>query len=67
MTVLSERIRAVLETKKFLNDLLRPARTPRTPKAIRERAHRLLRHFPYDSTTETAYLLEAQDRKEPIF
>lgn len=46
MTVPMERTNAVLNTEKFLLDLLRPSVTPRVPKEIRERARGLLRHYP---------------------
>lgn len=46
MTVPSERRSAVNRTKNFLVDLQYPKRTPRVPRAIREQASRLLRHYP---------------------
>ena len=46
MTVPVERTNAVIYTEQFLLDLLDPKKTPRIPKAIRERAHGLLRHYP---------------------
>lgn len=46
MTVPIERTNAVLWTGEFLTDLIDPKKTPRVPKAIRERARRLLRHYP---------------------
>lgn len=41
-----ERYRAVLNTEKFLLDLLNPKKTPRVPKEIRQRASSMLRHYP---------------------
>jgi hypothetical protein len=46
MTLPDERYRAVLNTEKFLNDLLDPKKTPRVPKAIRKQAYYCLRHYP---------------------
>lgn len=46
MTVPIERTSAVKNAEQFLYDLLDPKKTPRVPKAIRERAHRILRHYP---------------------
>ena len=56
MTVPRERTNAVLFTAAFLYDLLDPKKTPRVPKVIRQRAHRLLRHYPsqYDMDTIAA-------------
>ena len=46
MTLPIERTNAVLNTEKFLKDLRDPKKYPRVPKAVREEAHRLLRHYP---------------------
>lgn len=46
MTTPAERTRAVLSTEEFLAELLDPRKTPRVPSALRERARRLLRHYP---------------------
>lgn len=46
MTIASERTRAVNYTYDFLCDLLDPSKTPRVPKEIRQRASRLLKHYP---------------------
>ena len=46
MTVPVERTNAVIYTEAFLRDLINPKVTPRIPKAIREQAYRLLRHYP---------------------
>ena len=47
MTIPVERTRAVLQTKQFLLDLLDPQTTPRVPRAVRQRAVRCLRHYPW--------------------
>lgn len=46
MTVPVERTNAVIYTEQFLLELLDPKKSPRVPRAIRERAHSLLRHYP---------------------
>ena len=48
MTLPDERYRAIQQTKKFLIDLCSSQRTPRVPKAIRQQANSLLRHYPSD-------------------
>ena len=46
MTLPDERYRAMIQGMHFLEDLLRPQTTPRVPKYIRDRARRILRHYP---------------------
>jgi len=46
MTLPIERTQAVLRVERFLLDLRDPKKTPRVPKAVREEASRLLRHYP---------------------
>ena len=46
MTLPIERTNAVLRTEKFLMDLRDPKKYPRVPKAVREEASRLLKHYP---------------------
>lgn len=43
MTLPDERYRAVVQTKKFLEELLT---TPRLPKAVKDNARWCLRHYP---------------------
>ena len=45
MTLPDERYRAVVQTQKFLVEILS---TPRVPKAIKDRARSCLRHYPND-------------------
>ena len=45
MTLPDERYRAVLQTQKFLIEILN---TPRVPKAIKDGARHCLRHYPSD-------------------
>ena len=46
MTIPAERTRAVLSAGQFLFDLLDTKKTPRVPRDIRQRASRILRHYP---------------------
>ena len=46
MTLPDERYRSLVQTKKFLQELLNTQQTPRVPKIIRQRANSLLRHWP---------------------
>ena len=46
MTLPEEEARAIAATRTFLYDLLDPKQTPRVPRAIRQRARRVLKHYP---------------------
>ena len=46
MTIPVERTRAVLAAREFLQDLLVPSMTKNVPPEIRNRARRILRHYP---------------------
>ena len=46
MTTPNERTKAVLQTYRFLLDLINPSVTPGVPVKIRERASSLLKNFP---------------------
>jgi hypothetical protein len=59
MTLPDERYRSLVQTKKFLMELLSPHMTPRVPKDIRQHARGLLRHWPDD------YHLEMMTRDMP--
>lgn len=48
MTLPDERYRAVRQTREFLWRLADPKSTPGIPKAIRDQAQGLLRHYPSD-------------------
>lgn len=54
MTLPDERYRAVRYARQFLRDLLDPKKTPKVPRSVRERAHRVLRHFPGEFDMERA-------------
>ena len=46
MTLPYERYNSVKWTEKFLLELCDPKQTPRVPRAVRQRAYSLLRHYP---------------------
>ena len=46
MTLPIERTNAGLRVERFLMDLRDPKKYPRVPRAVREEAQRLLRHYP---------------------
>ena len=46
MTLPSERLRAVIQTRNFLLSLIDPQKTPRLNSAIRAGARDCLRHYP---------------------
>jgi len=46
MTLPDERYRAIMYAKSLCEDLLDSSKTPRVPKAVRQRALGVLRHFP---------------------
>lgn len=46
MTLPDERTRAVHSARTFLRSLLDPKETPRVPRATRQWASRVLRHYP---------------------
>jgi hypothetical protein len=49
MTLPDERYRALKQSKKLLEELCDPGKTPRVPSIIRDRARGILRHYPSDS------------------
>lgn len=48
MTMPDERYRAIKQSKRLLEELCDPGKTPRVPSLVRDRARTLLRHFPSD-------------------
>lgn len=54
MTVPAERTRSVKYAREFLRDLLDPKKTPKVPRAIRQQALRVLKHFPGEYDMERA-------------
>jgi hypothetical protein len=49
VTLPYERMRALRSAEQLLCDLLDPKATPRVPRAVRQRARSVLRHFPLGS------------------
>ena len=64
MTLPIERTQAVLRVERFLMDLRNPKKYPRVPKAVREEASRLLRHYP--SQYDMKYIDESFEPLERI-
>jgi hypothetical protein len=46
MTLPDERTNAILNTRRFLLNLIDPKKTPKIPKSIRKEAYWLLKHYP---------------------
>jgi hypothetical protein len=44
----NERLRALKQTARFLEELCDPGKTPRVPSAVRDRARQALKHYPLD-------------------
>jgi hypothetical protein len=66
MTLPDERYRAVVQTQKFLVEILS---TPRVPKAIKDRARSCLRHYPIEWDMQRAALQAPdvfQEQMEPV-
>lgn len=53
MTTPDERLRALKQGRKLLEELCDPGKTPRVPSIIRDRARSILRHYPYDIDLDT--------------
>jgi hypothetical protein len=70
MTLPDERYRAVKFARNFLYDLMDPKKTPGVPKAVREQARSVLRHYPDDYHMDRAaeHVPECfQQTMEPVF
>jgi hypothetical protein len=53
MTLPDERYKALKQSRKLLEELCDPGKTPRVPSIIRDRARSILRHYPYDMDLDT--------------
>jgi hypothetical protein len=62
MTIPVERTNAVIFTESFLLRLLSPKETPRVPKAVRQEAKHLLRHYP--TRFEMGVIADREDKSE---
>ena len=47
MSLPSEEAAAIESARRFLFDLLDPKVTPRVPRSVRERARRVVKHYPF--------------------
>lgn len=65
MTLPHEEVNSLKAVRQFLYDLLDPKKTPRVPRAIRLRAHRLSKHYPMDFSIQERYpdVVEARDTR----
>ncbi len=59
MTLPDERYRALKWAEQLLKDLQIPSKTPRVPRAVRQQARSVLRHYP------STYYLEELARARP--
>jgi hypothetical protein len=67
MTLPDERYRAVVQTQKFLLEILS---TPRVPKAIKDNARYCLRHYPSEYDMQVAAIGSPevfQKQMEPVY
>lgn len=48
MTMPYERLRALKQTARLLEELCDPGKTPRVPSLVRDKARRALKHYPLD-------------------
>jgi hypothetical protein len=67
MTLPDERYRAVVQTQRFL---LRILTTPRVPKAVKDEARSMLRHYPSEWDMQRTALQAPdvfQERMEPLY
>lgn len=48
MSTAEDRYRAIKQSRKMLEDLCDPGKTPRVPSIVRDRARSILKHFPND-------------------
>lgn len=55
MTLPYEEVNSLKAVRQFLYDLLDPSKTPRVPREIRKRAHRLSKHYPMDFSIQERY------------
>jgi len=62
VTMPNERRWAIINTEKFLRDLMDPKKTPRVPSAIRKEAYRCLRHYPGEY-----HMLKASEEAPGLF
>lgn len=71
MTTAEERYRAIKQSRKMLEELCDPGKTPRVPSIVRDRARSILRHFPNDGDIDrfaetTPDLLEKKSNTDKL-
>lgn len=55
MTLPDEEYYSLVAVKNFLYDLMNPAHTPNVPSDVRDRARRVLKHFPMQHRLDEMY------------
>ena len=55
MTLPDEEYYSLVAVKQFLYDLMNPAHTPNVPTEIRDRARRVIKHFPMQNRLNELY------------
>lgn len=61
MSLPDENLRALQYAYDFLLDLIDPKKTPSVPKAIRFRARRVLKHYPWDFDLKKIFVVYYKD------
>ena len=72
MTSPEDRFRAFKQSRKLLEELCDPGKTPRVPSIIRDRARGILRHYPSDYeleqlATTSPEMLEKLSNTDKVF
>jgi len=72
MTTPEDRFRALKQSRKLLEELCDPGKTPRVPSIIRDRARGILRHYPSDYelerlATASPEMLEKVSNNDKVF
>jgi hypothetical protein len=72
MTTPEDRFRALKQSRKLLEELCDPGKTPRVPSIIRDRARGILRHYPNDYeleqlATTSPEMLEKVSSNDKVF
>jgi len=57
MTLPHEEALAIAKVRQFMYELLDPKVTPKVPRAIRQRARRIMKHYPILPSFECAYMM----------
>lgn len=72
MTTPEDRYRSLKQSRKLLEELCDPGKTPRVPSIIRDRARGILRHYPSDYeleqlATNNPEMLEKLSSNDKVF